>query len=64
MTMRLERGADRVLLVLEPLTAQRVLATFDSSVLLKRLAIPVGGHHQRITELYDARQYRGPQPAS
>jgi 4-amino-4-deoxy-L-arabinose transferase-like glycosyltransferase len=64
MTMRLETGADRVLLVLEPPTAQRVLATFDSFVPLHRIAIPVGGHHQRVTQLYDAHQYRGPQPGS
>jgi hypothetical protein len=63
MTMRLERGAGRVLLVLEPPTAERVLATFDSSVLVRRITIPVGGHHQRVTVLYDARHYRGPQTA-
>ena len=61
MTIRLERGVNRVLLVLEPRSAGRVLATFDSSALLKTVAIPVGGHHQRVTVLYDARHYRGPQ---
>jgi 4-amino-4-deoxy-L-arabinose transferase-like glycosyltransferase len=64
MTMRLEPGVGRVLLVLEPPTAARVLATFDSSVPVRRIMVPVGGHHQRITVLYDARHYRGPQPAS
>ncbi len=61
MTMRLERGANRVMLVLEPATAKRVLATFDSSVLMKTITIPIGGHHQRVTSLYDGRHYRGPQ---
>lgn len=61
MTMRLAAGTGRVLLVLEPSSAARVLATFDSAVLLKTLTIPVGGHHQRVAVLYDARHYRGPQ---
>lgn len=61
MTMRLAAGARRVLLVLEPSSAARVLATFDSAVPLKTLTIPVGGHHRRVAVLYDARHYRGPQ---
>jgi hypothetical protein len=32
-------------------------------VLVRRITIPVGGHHQRVTVLYDARHYRGPQTA-
>ena len=64
MTMRLEPGIGRVLLVLEPPTAERVLATFDSSMPVGRITVPVGGHHQRVTVLYDARHYRGPQAAS
>jgi hypothetical protein len=61
MTIRLEAGTTRVLLVLEPSAAPRVLATFDSAVRLKTVAIPIGGHHQRVMALYDARHYRGPQ---
>jgi 4-amino-4-deoxy-L-arabinose transferase-like glycosyltransferase len=61
MTMRLAAGATRVLLVLEPSAATRVLATFDSAVRVKTVAIPIGGRHQRVTALYDARHYRGPQ---
>jgi len=61
MTMRLAAGASRVLLVLEPSAATRVLATFDSVMRVKTLVIPIGGHHQRVTALYDARYYRGPQ---
>jgi hypothetical protein len=61
MTMRLPRGAKRSLLVLEPTTAHRVLATFDSAALIKTIAIPIGGHHRRVTVLYDAQSYRGPQ---
>ncbi|HLY07299.1 MAG TPA: glycosyltransferase family 39 protein [Rhizomicrobium sp.] len=64
MTMRLEAGARRVLLVLEPASADRVLATFDSSMPVKAVTTPIGGHHQRIVTLYDARHYRGPQVPS
>jgi hypothetical protein len=61
MTIRLEPGAKRVLLAIEPARAQRVLATFDSTKLLKSIRTPVGGHHERIVQLYDARDYAGPQ---
>lgn len=61
MTMRLDAGTGRVLLVLEPVSADRVLATFDSSTHVKTIATPVGGHHERVVALYDARNYRGPQ---
>ena len=61
MTMRLAAGTRRVLLVLEPASAGRVLATFDSAVRVKIIATAIGGHHQRVTALYDARHYRGPQ---
>jgi hypothetical protein len=60
MTMRLSRGAARVLLVVEPPSASRVLATFDSARLIKSLPIPVGGSHIRAINLYDASDYRGP----
>jgi hypothetical protein len=62
MTLRLEPGRGRVLLAIEPNGAGRVLATFDSMKPLKRVSIPVGGHHVRLIDLYDARDYRGPQP--
>ena len=62
MTLRLEPGQVRVLLAVEPNAAGRVLATFDSAKLLTRLSIPVGGRHVRLIDLYDARDYRGPQP--
>ncbi|HEX4078235.1 MAG TPA: glycosyltransferase family 39 protein [Rhizomicrobium sp.] len=70
MTMRLERGARRVLVAVEPGAAGRVLATFDSARAVKHLSIGVGGGHARTIDLYDARYYRGPrgtdraQPAS
>lgn len=61
MTMRLSAGTRRALLVLEPSSAARVLATFDSAVRVKTVATPIGGHRQRLAALYDARHYRGPQ---
>ena len=69
----LEHGTQRLvggfeireeLLVLEPASAGRVLATFDSAVRLTTVATPIGGHHQRVVAVYDARHYRGPQAAS
>ena len=64
MTMRLAEGAGRVLLVLEPASERRVLATFDSAVRVKTITSPIGGHHRRVAVLYDARHYRGPQVTS
>lgn len=61
MTARLEPGASRVLLVIEPPSAGRVLPTFDSANLVKRVELSVGGKRTRAIELYDARDYRGPQ---
>lgn len=61
MTMRLTAGAGHVLLVLEPSAARRVLATFDSAKRMETVVTAIGGHHQRVTALYDARHYRGPQ---
>jgi len=63
MTMRLKPPAARVLLAIEPIAAGRVLATFDSARRVERLAIAVGGHRARVIELYDAHDYRDPQPA-
>ena len=60
MTMRLTPGAQHVLLAVDPHEAKGVLATFDSGEPLERIVIPVGGRHQRITQLVDARHYRGP----
>ncbi|MGH6878297.1 MAG: hypothetical protein ACREHV_13125, partial [Rhizomicrobium sp.] len=61
MTLRLKPGARRVLLVIEPSSAARVLASFDSVTPLNDIAIAVGGSHARRIDLYDARDYRGPQ---
>jgi hypothetical protein len=62
MTSRLEPGAAHVLLAIEPPSAGRVLPTFDSAILVKRVELRVGGRRTRVIELYDARDYRGPQP--
>jgi 4-amino-4-deoxy-L-arabinose transferase-like glycosyltransferase len=62
MTMRLTRPAPRVLLVVSPSDAPGIVATFDSAKLVDIVSIPVGGHRPRTTELYDARDYRGPPP--
>lgn len=60
MTLRLAPGAARVLLVIEPSSVIRVLATFDSAQLIKSVPIPVGGSHIRAIDLFDAAGYRGP----
>jgi 4-amino-4-deoxy-L-arabinose transferase-like glycosyltransferase len=60
MTMRLEPGTRRVLLAIEPKSVPRVLATFDSASVVKRIVIGVGGGHSRAIDLYDAQDYRGP----
>jgi hypothetical protein len=61
MTLRLTPPAHRVLLVLAPEEAPSVTGTFDSFTLANTVTIPIGGHHLRITQLFDARDYRGPQ---
>jgi hypothetical protein len=61
MTLRLTVPAHRVLLVLAPEEASSVLRTFDSSTLANTVMIPIGGNHLRITQLYDAHDYLGPQ---
>jgi len=63
MTLRLVPGAARVLLVIEPASASRVLATFDSARLIRAVSIPIGGSHIRTMDLYDAHNYHGLQPA-
>jgi 4-amino-4-deoxy-L-arabinose transferase-like glycosyltransferase len=60
MTIPLRPGTTHVLLAVEPQGSGGVIATFDSAKPLASITIPVGGHHQRTTELYDARNYRGP----
>lgn len=61
MTLRLAPATGRVLLAIDPTGAGRVLATFDSARLLKHVVIAVGGGRTRAINLYDARNYRGPQ---
>jgi hypothetical protein len=63
MTLRLTVPAHRVLLVLAPEEAASVKRTFDSATLVNTVTVPIGGHHLRITQLYDARDYLGPQPS-
>lgn len=60
MTMRLEPGSKHMLLAVEPRAAARVLATFDSTFVIKRIVVGVGGGHSRALDLYDAQDYRGP----
>jgi hypothetical protein len=63
MTLRLTPPAHRVLMVLSPQEAPSVLDSFDSNTLADTVTIPIGGHRLRVTQLYDARDYRGPQPS-
>jgi 4-amino-4-deoxy-L-arabinose transferase-like glycosyltransferase len=64
MTMRLVRPARRVLAVISPEERREVLPTFDSTTLVEIVTFHIGGHRTRVTELYDAHNYRGPQPAA
>jgi hypothetical protein len=61
MTLRLTPPAHRVLMVVSPQEAPDVLNSFDSNTLSNTVTIPIGGRHIRVTQLYDARDYRGPQ---
>ena len=61
MTLRLTPPAHRVLMVVSPQEAPTVLNSFDSNTLADTVTVPIGGHHIRVTQLYDARDYRGPQ---
>jgi hypothetical protein len=61
MTLRLTVPAHRVLMVVSPQEAPAVLGTFDSNTLADTVTVPIGGRHIRVTQLYDARDYRGPQ---
>lgn len=60
MTIRLSPGTARVLLAVAPQDGPGVVATFDSAKALGSIVIPIGGHHRRVTKLYDAQGYRGP----
>jgi 4-amino-4-deoxy-L-arabinose transferase-like glycosyltransferase len=61
MTLRLTEPAHRVLMVVSPQEAPEVLNRFDSNTLAGTVTVPIGGHHIRVTQLYDAQDYRGPQ---
>ena len=60
MTMPLRIPARRVLLVLTPQNARAMTSAFDSAALVGDVVVSVGGHHPRVTELYDARGFHGP----
>jgi 4-amino-4-deoxy-L-arabinose transferase-like glycosyltransferase len=59
MSIPLVPGTAHVLLAIAPQGARTVLASFDSVKMLGSIVIPIGGRHQRVTWLYDARNYRG-----
>lgn len=59
MIIPLLRSQSHVLLVIEPRDAPAMRAMFDSSRALAVVAIPVGGHAERLMELYDAHSFRG-----
>lgn len=61
MTMRLGADTPHVLLAVSPDEARMVSSTFRSATLIRTILIPIGGHHQRITLLFDARDHRPPQ---
>jgi len=63
MTMPLTPASTHVLLVLLPGEEQAVLPGFASATPLSTVVIPIGGHHTRVTTLFDARGYRGPSHA-
>jgi hypothetical protein len=64
MTMRLVAPAPRVLLVVSPEDAADVRPTFESTRFAGSISVPVGGHHMRTVQLFDARGYRGPMTRS
>lgn len=59
MTMPLLPSKSHVLLVTDSRAAAATLAMFDSKTALAVIAVPVGGHARRLTELYDAYGFRG-----
>ena len=60
MTIPLTPKYRRVLLVMEPDEAPRVLAYFDSHRLMEELSIPLGRHRSRVLLLYDAQGFSAP----
>jgi 4-amino-4-deoxy-L-arabinose transferase-like glycosyltransferase len=63
MTMPLTTKDRHVLLVLLPYERHVVLPEFESARHIGTVIVPTGGHHKRVTPLYDARGYRGPASA-
>lgn len=61
MTMRLTPPAARVLMVLAPEDVASVAPTFESMRPVATLTTEVGGRHERVMRLFDARNYHGPQ---
>jgi 4-amino-4-deoxy-L-arabinose transferase-like glycosyltransferase len=61
MTMRLAPSSKRFLLVISPEEVRDVLATFDSATPIDTVNAPLGKHRMRVTLLYDAHTYLGPQ---
>ena len=52
-------GGHRILVVLYPAEEAMVLPTFDSAKQVGRISVPVGGHHTRTFDLFDARGFHG-----
>lgn len=52
-------GGKRILLVLYPSEEKKVLPTFDSAKKVGSVSVPVGGHHIRTFDLFDARGFHG-----
>ncbi|HEY1615800.1 MAG TPA: glycosyltransferase family 39 protein [Rhizomicrobium sp.] len=61
MTMRLQPGPERVLVVAEPTDAPHILATFDSAKVVELVDISLAVRRVRQIALCDAQGYRGPQ---
>jgi 4-amino-4-deoxy-L-arabinose transferase-like glycosyltransferase len=59
MMIPLQPGTPRVLVAIAPQDAPAVIVTFDSATVLATITTAIGGHHQRVIRLYDARRYRG-----
>ncbi len=57
-------GGKRILLVLYPQEEAEVLPTFDSVKKVKTISVPIGGHHTRTFDLFDARGFHGPRAAA
>jgi hypothetical protein len=59
LTIPLLPSETRVLVVTNPHMAPATLALFDSKTRVRAIAIAVGGHGKRLTELYDATGFHG-----